>query len=165
MLELCIHASVVWGAYEERGRCVSGRRCASAAPREGMVTLYGGGEQAGLWTACMGRGWRVVRGHRDTDHVARENRATVHKHFGCSVLARTLQSGAPRSGQASSTGIHPVEKRTHTLSSQLGRSSQLGSIRPYKWYSEADAGPGAEAGVEAGAGIGGFPKWTNRPVL
>ena len=36
----------------------------------------------------------------------------------------------------------------------------LGSIRPYlvaarKWFSEADSGPGAEAGAEAGAGFGG----------
>ena len=36
----------------------------------------------------------------------------------------------------------------------------VGSIRPYlvaarKWYSEADAGPGAETEAEAGAGFGG----------
>ena len=31
-----------------------------------------------------------------------------------------------------------------------------------KWFSEADAGPGAEADAEAGAGIRGFPKWTKR---
>ena len=47
-----------------------------------------------------------------------------------------------------------VKTRTHDF------YANLGSIRPYlvaarKWYSEADAGPGAEAGAEAGAGFRG----------
>ena len=81
-LELCIHESVVWGAYGERGRCVSGRCCASAAPRVGLLPAAAGMHMrcgvvgqwwlcflaaskqlaAGLWTSATGSAWGVARG-------------------------------------------------------------------------------------------------------